>query len=337
MGVIRPMATSPVSHRFPSGPVVIVVTWGGYTSERLGVAYSVTTPAVVIRPTSPGTPVNQRAPSGPDVMSSSVAGVAAAPGGAPAGGGIVGTANSVTTPVVLIRPTAPGMPTNQSAPSGPAVIAVSVARVSAVPGNDPAGGGTAGMANSVTTPVVLIRPTMPGTPVNHRAPSGPTAIALAVAGVLAVPGNDPAGGGTTGKLNSVTTPAVVIRPILPGTPVNQSAPSGPAAIAVGWGVVLAVPGGDPAGGGTSGRAKLVTTPDGVMRPMRPAPVSVNQRFPSEPVAISSGCTSATRGMGKLVTDRAKSARGSSRRSAESSSQNSLFRLNLRESARPERL
>jgi len=114
---------------------------------------------------------------------------------------------------------------------------------------------------------VLMRPISPGTPVNHKAPSGPATIPVAVACVLAVPGFDPAGGGTAGRGNSVTTPAVVIRPISPGMPVNQSAPSGPAAIAVGCGVVLAVPVGDPTGGGTWGRAKLATTPDGVMRPI----------------------------------------------------------------------
>jgi hypothetical protein len=37
-------------------------------------------------------------------------------------GGIAGTANSVTTPAVVIRPTSPGMPVNQRAPSGPAAI-----------------------------------------------------------------------------------------------------------------------------------------------------------------------------------------------------------------------
>ena len=42
-----------------------------------------------------------------------------------------------------------------------------VTGVPAVPGDDPAGGGIAGTANSVTTPAVVIRPTSPGTPVNH--------------------------------------------------------------------------------------------------------------------------------------------------------------------------
>ena len=129
------------------------------------------------------------------------------------------------------------------------MIEVKVASVPAVPGDDPAGGGISGTANSVTTPVVLIRPISPGTPVNHRSPSGPAAIAVGIASVLAVPGDDPAGGGTAGRANSVTTPAEVIRPISPGIPVNrQPAPSGPAVIAVGWGVLPAVPAGDPAGG-----------------------------------------------------------------------------------------
>ena len=47
------------------------------------------------------------------------------------------------------------------------------------------------------------------------------------------PAGDPAGAGTAGTANSVTTPAVVIRPTSPGTPVNQSAPSGPAVMALG--------------------------------------------------------------------------------------------------------
>ena len=226
VGVILPMVVCPVIQRFPSGPVVIVGTMPLPGGLKLGVAYSETTPAVVIRPTSLGTPVNQRAPSGPAVISSRVTGVPAVPGDDPAGGGIAGTANSVTTPAVVIRPTSPGTPVNQSAPSGPTVTEVSVASVPAVPGDDPAGGGISGTANSVTTPVVVIRPTSPGTPVNHRPPSGPAAIAVGIASVLAVPGDDPAGGGTAGRANSVTTPAEVIRPISPGIPVNQSAAVG---------------------------------------------------------------------------------------------------------------
>ncbi len=209
-----------------------------------------------------------------------------------------GTGNRSILPAVVIRPIAPFSP-NQSTPSGPIVIDVGVAGVPAVSGFDPAGGGISGTANSVATPEVLIRPISPGTPVNHKAPSGPATIAVAVACVLAVPGDDPAGGGTAGRANSVTTPAVVIRPISPGIPVNHSAPSDPAVMAVGRGVVLAVPAGDPAGGGTSGRVKLVTTPAGVVRPILPAPFSVNQRLPSEPVVIPCGSTSATRGIWKL--------------------------------------
>ncbi len=214
-----------------------------------------------------------------------------------------GTGNSVATPAVVIRPILPGTPVNQSAPSGPTVIAVRVASVPAVPGADPTGGGISGTANSVTTPDVVIRPISPGTPVNHKAPSGPAVIPVAVAGVLAVPGDDPAGGGTAGRGYSVTTPAVVIRPISPGMPVNQSAPSGPVVIAVGWGVVAAVPAGDPAGGGTEGKANWVTTPAGVMPPIWPDAFSANQRLPSEPVVIPSGCTISTRGIWKFVTVR----------------------------------
>ena len=60
------------------------------------------------------------------------------------------------------------------------------------------------------------------TSVNQRLPSGPAAIP-----------NRPLPAVRTG--NSVTTPAVVIRPILlPPPSVNQRLPSGPAAIAGGW-------------------------------------------------------------------------------------------------------
>ena len=61
-----------------------------------------------------------------------------------------------------------------------------------MPGPDPAAGGTSGIAKSVTTPAVVIRPTSPGTPVNQRQqPSGPATIAVRVAGVAAESGGDP--------------------------------------------------------------------------------------------------------------------------------------------------
>ncbi len=73
--------------------------------------------------------------------------------------------------------------------------------------------------------------------------------------------------------NSVTTPAVVIRPIfLPKYSVNQRLPSGPAAMY--QGLLFAV-----------GMANSVMTPAVVIRPIRLAPCSVNQRLPSGPAAI----------------------------------------------------
>src|SRR5512142_562116 len=77
-----------------------------------------------------------------------------------------------------------------------------------------------GMANSVITPAVVIRPILlPSASVNQRAPSGP---AVMPAGALF----------GVGTANSVITPAVVIRPILLSLiSVNQRAPSGPDAIA----------------------------------------------------------------------------------------------------------
>ena len=71
---------------------------------------SVTTPAGVMRPIPlPSGSVNQRLPSGPDVMSSGLA-----PGEMP-------WLNSVTAPVGVIRPI-PAPSTNQRLPSGPRVM-----------------------------------------------------------------------------------------------------------------------------------------------------------------------------------------------------------------------
>src|SRR5216683_1513492 len=78
----------------------------------------------------------------------------------------------------------------------------------------------------VTAPEVVIRPILLGSgKVNHKAPSGPVVISC---GWLA-----------NGIVNSVMTPLVVIRPILPFTTpvrtpsVNQRAPSGPKVISAG--------------------------------------------------------------------------------------------------------
>src|SRR5262249_31791617 len=184
--------------------------------------------------------VNQRLPSGPVVM----------PLGVPFGSAPVGIVNSVTVPVVLIRPIFPpkigwlvvGSKTggwllgrsvvgllafisvNQSAPSGTAVIELGLKPV-------------VGKRNSVTTPLVVMRPIWkPFTSVNQRLPSEPTTM---LRGEL--PG--------VGIANSATTPLGVIRPILSAfASVNQRLPSGPATIpegalpAVGNANVLSVDG-----------------------------------------------------------------------------------------------
>src|SRR5437588_12950973 len=87
-----------------------------------------------------------------------------------------------------------------------------------------------GIVNSVTKPVVGIRPILlptmqrePGSrmqlaSVNHKAPSGPVVMPHGWAWGL-------------GRANSDILPSVVIRPILPLTDsVNHSAPSGPVVI-----------------------------------------------------------------------------------------------------------
>jgi hypothetical protein len=325
-GVICPISLDPSANQIaPSGPAVsawsITVALG---DKEPWVLSWVTTPAVVIRLISSFVSLNQSAPSCPATIEVGVAGVPAVPADDPAGGGMSGTGNSVTTPAVVMRPTAPVRPANQSAPSGPTVIAVAVARVPAVPGAEPAGGGTAGKGNSVTTPAVVIRPISPGTPVNQRAPSGPAVIDVSVAGVLAVPGGDPAGGGTSGTANSVTTPAVVIRPTSPGTPTNQNAPSGPTVIAVGPGagteIGVGLAGAGVAGAGMEGSGNSVRTPPAVIRPILSAAVSVNQRLPSGPVVIPCGRTIPTSGIEKVVTLSVKSTRSSSPRESDCSTQ-----------------
>src|SRR5450631_453950 len=119
-------------------------------------------------------------------------------------------------------------------------------------------------------PVVAIRPILlpePGTEldpvsVNHSAPSGPAVMKKGKP--LAV-----------GRLNSVTTPAVVIRPILfPSYSANHSAPSGPAVI----------PSGTPA----VGVGNSVNTPAIVMRPILLVPSSANHSAPCGPAVMPMG-------------------------------------------------
>ena len=80
-------------------------------------------------------------------------------------------------------------------------------------------------------------------------------------------------------MNSVITPAGVMRPMRPGLAcsLNQTLPSGPAAIPNGSSL------------GVSPAVNSAMTPAGVMRPIAPdPPFSVNQRPPSGPVAIAHG-------------------------------------------------
>src|SRR5215468_2063503 len=67
-----------------------------------------------------------------------------------------------------------------------------------------------------------------------------------------------------------------MRPILPAFSPNQRLPSGPAVIRTGWPL------------GVMPAENSVTTPAGVIRPIRLPLVSVNQRLPSGPAVISAG-------------------------------------------------
>src|SRR5260370_14678403 len=92
--------------------------------------------------------------------------------------------------------------------------------------------------------------------------------------------------------NSVITPAVVMRPILPGTDslakpsVYHSTPSDP--VVINWGTL-----------GVVGILNSVITPAVVMRPMLPVLNSVNHNAPSGPVVMTSGKLLAV-GIGKSV-------------------------------------
>src|SRR5258706_577627 len=118
------------------------------------------------------------------------------------------------------------------------------------------------------TVVSAKRPILPEVnSVNHSAPSGPVVMPSAkVRGV--------------GIGNSVITPAVVMRPILPGTDslaktsVYHSAPSGP--VVINWGTL-----------GVVGIVNSVITPAVVMRPTLPVFNSVNHSAPSGPVVMTS--------------------------------------------------
>src|SRR6266852_2867546 len=147
--------------------------------------------------------VNQMLPSGPGVMpvGCTLAEKALA----------VKTGNSVTDPLVVMRPTAL-LPwsTNQRAPSDPAVIAVGAPW--------PESGG-----NSWTRWPGVIMPIVPWfCSVNHRLPSGPTVMPALLPEAACA--------------SLTRTPAAVISPILPPLApcsVNQRWPSGPEARAGG--------------------------------------------------------------------------------------------------------
>ncbi len=119
--------------------------------------------------------------------------------------------NSFTSPPGVIRPIVlAALATNQTLPSGPAVIAVGV----------PA---PAGSANEVIWPATSIRPIAPSS-ANQTLPSGPVVIAPTRGCLL------------SGRGNSVTSPLVVTRPmaVMPRnsfSAATQIAPSGPAVIA----------------------------------------------------------------------------------------------------------
>src|SRR2546430_1940861 len=111
----------------------------------------------------------------------------------------VATANSVMSPVGVIRPTLlPQDSVNQRLPSGPAVMPSGLLL--------PLGGQLrlGGRGNSVITPAGVSRPKLlPPFSVNQRLPSGPTVM---LSGPLSDVGLESGG-------NSVITPAGVTRPI----------------------------------------------------------------------------------------------------------------------------
>src|SRR5215470_18850395 len=119
------------NHNAPSGPVVMLVAPRGTWN-------SVTTPAVVMRPTKPA--ANHSAPSGPVVIVKRKV---------PA----VGIGNSVIAPSVVMRPIRfVANPVYQSAPSGPAVMPQgSLLPLPKKPGM------LVGRENSVITPAEVMR------------------------------------------------------------------------------------------------------------------------------------------------------------------------------------
>src|SRR5437867_2961081 len=138
-------------HRLPSGPAAIAL---GFALT----GYSVTAPAVVMRPILAAFSLNHRFPSGPRVMWSGV---------------MLGSEYSATEPAGAMRPMTPlGLPPLTAAvyhtlPSGPAVMPYRDRL--AVFG-----------ANSVVLPAWSMRPILPpmANSVNQTFPSGPAAMSF---------------------------------------------------------------------------------------------------------------------------------------------------------------
>ncbi len=221
----------------------------------------------------------------------------------------VGVGVGVGAPPVVICPIRPLPSANQRLPSGPAVMPSRIA-----PALMPA-------QNSVTTPAVVIRPIrLPACSVNHRLPSGPAVMPNSVA-----PGLMPV-------LNSVTTPAVVISPdpvaalfgepqvaVRAGRDGERGRAGGQAAelghdsrrrdspdlvAAVFREPEVPVGTGNDAGrvraGGDAGQ-NSVTTPTGVIRPIRLPRSSVNHRLPSGPAVMKKGSENAVMPVPNSVT------------------------------------
>ena len=152
----------------------------------------------VTRPTrGPAESANHSVLNGPAAIAS---------GAAPA---VSPSENGVTTPSGVIRASVcDRVSVTQTLPSAPAAI--------------PVGRPFDVVANSVTSPSALMRPTCAfSDSVNHIAPSGP----------FAMPNGTPLG--VMPSVNSVISPAVVMRPTRSLMSVNQSVPAGPLAIEYG--------------------------------------------------------------------------------------------------------
>src|SRR5262245_13145580 len=175
----------------------------------------------------------------------------------------VGTANSVRTPVGVIRPTCLSrFLRNQRLPSGPAAIPSRVRTLLETENSPRSSPGTMGgwsyprESNRADIFPILLE----STSVNQRWPSGPDVI--------------PNGPLPEGSGNSKMAPLKgLTRPIwLAPRSVNQMLPSTEAVMPAGW--LFGV-----------GMGNSLTTPAGVTRPILFPDHSVNQRLPSRPTVI----------------------------------------------------